>query len=131
MTPGQQCAVEMYARGDTRPCHDSVWACLEELTRLRSSHAEEFAIVDRCWKALGIETYEQARGLSIDQIIRDLKSSHADLLGACESILYAVSDDRDETEPFAWHVAHAADLAREAINRATALEPTEKRDGSL
>jgi flagellar motility protein MotE (MotC chaperone) len=35
---------------------------------------EEYKIVDRCWKALGIETFEQASGKSITEIITDLRT---------------------------------------------------------
>ena len=34
----------------------------------------EYAIVDRVWKALGISTYEEAKGDSIDWIVRDLRT---------------------------------------------------------
>lgn len=49
------------------------------IRHLKTVLAEETAIVDRTWKALGIETYEQARGKSIDQLVSDLKSAIAAL----------------------------------------------------
>lgn len=46
-------------------------AALDEIERLQARYAEEYAIVDRVWKALAIETYEQAGGKEISQIVAD------------------------------------------------------------
>ena len=41
------------------------------LTDWKARFHEEHAIVNRCWKALGISTYEGAGGKAIDEIIRE------------------------------------------------------------
>ena len=53
----------------------------EEVKRQRDAveagRDEEKRIVDRVWKALGIETYEQAGGKSIDEIVSGMKAEIA------------------------------------------------------
>lgn len=44
-----------------------------ELEALRGELAAERAIVDRVWRALGIETYDQAKPLAIDEHVRNLR----------------------------------------------------------
>ena len=40
-------------------------------------YKEEQAIVDRCWQALGISTYKEAKGKSIYEIIEDNRAKLA------------------------------------------------------
>lgn len=47
----------------------AILALLAERDALQSKYDEEYKIVDRCWKALGITTYEQAGGKAIHEII--------------------------------------------------------------
>jgi len=50
-------------------------ACDNGLAALRRQLDDETAIVDRVWKALGIATYEQAEGKSIDEIVTTLRAT--------------------------------------------------------
>lgn len=43
----------------------------------RRRYEDEYAIVDRCWKALGITTYQDAEGRAIHEIIADYIEAHA------------------------------------------------------
>lgn len=51
-----------------------------ELATVRAELVEQKAIVDRCWKALGIVNYEQAKPLTIDQHIEKLRTTNAPLM---------------------------------------------------
>ena len=44
----------------------------EQVTNLTDKLASETAIVSRVWAALGVTTYEQAHGKSIDELVTDL-----------------------------------------------------------
>lgn len=75
------------------PAHREGYKSLKaEIRRLRTALAEvrqerddwkgryedEYAIVDRVWKALGVTFYEQAGGKSIDELIADLQRALAE-----------------------------------------------------
>ncbi len=78
------CPVDM---GMIRP---EVWNTRSRLTVAdwKEKYEEEKAIVDRVWRALGIETYEQARGLAIDEIVAELRCARPTVEAA--EIRYAV-----------------------------------------
>ncbi len=54
-----------YVRAGSQPPAESDW---------KRRYEDESAIVNRVWRALGIETYEQAKGLAIDEIVADLRT---------------------------------------------------------
>lgn len=52
---------------------------MDQLSDLQQQLEEEKAIVDRVWRALGIETYEQAKPPAIDEHVAALKARVAKL----------------------------------------------------
>ena len=50
--------------------HDAI---ARALTAAEARVREETAIVDRVWRALGISTYEEAKGKAIDELVADLQ----------------------------------------------------------
>lgn len=49
----------------------TILALLDALSAAEARYQEEYKIVDRCWKALGITTYEGANGKAIQEIITE------------------------------------------------------------
>ena len=98
---------------------DNVWEAAQLLSILRREPAtnyedecqkweRKYAIVDRCWKAVGISRYADAGGLAIDQIIvgitdpawneRDTRNV-AEYLAEVEAKRhYAAEESRKETK---------------------------------
>ncbi len=62
----------------------------EEYKQLEEDLAEERAIVDRVWKALGITTYEQCKPFAIDEHVTRLRSQVEALTGQLERSQKAV-----------------------------------------
>src|SRR5437667_2502216 len=56
-----------------------------QVAALRADLAEERKIVDRVWKAIGVETYEAADGQSIDALVAALR---ADMRAMAEIHMY-------------------------------------------
>jgi hypothetical protein len=75
---GLQIVLKSLRRRSLSGWADPVERAIAELDRLRSRYEEEHAIVDRCWKALGIDTYEAANGKAIHELIADLKAAQMD-----------------------------------------------------
>ena len=46
----------------------------DEFARMARRYSEEHFTVCRVWKALGIDTYEQANGKAIDELVADLRA---------------------------------------------------------
>ena len=49
-----------------------------EVERLREQYIEEEHTVSKCWEALGIKTYEEAKGKAIWQLIEELVAPRKD-----------------------------------------------------
>lgn len=107
-----------------RSVHQSnVESLQSERDSLRARVAEETAIVDRVWKALGISNYEQAKPFAIDEHVANLRSAlaqaEADTKRLDNQDLYRI-----EKYHGAWHVEtidgfeRAAKTLREAIDAA-------------
>ncbi len=70
------------------------WKALkQQLAASEQRVKEEAAIVDRVWRALGITTYEQANGKSVDELVANLK---ARVQALEEALMEIVATDQSE-----------------------------------
>ena len=60
--------------------------CEKHNEELQAKYQDEYAIVDRVWKALGVKSYDDAKGKAIDELVRDL-SARADIAEAALATL--------------------------------------------
>ena len=81
---------------------DLVRDMADEIERLETYHKAEYEIVDRIWKVLGIETFEDAKGREISEIVQDkldeIERLREALRLAKEDMLRAVDHIDDELE---------------------------------
>lgn len=66
-----------YEHGFHELGYDPIATVADRIERLEREKREESAIVDSVWKALGIESYEQAKPYAIDEHVANLQSALA------------------------------------------------------
>ncbi len=89
-------------------------ACLKEIERLQEeTKSFEYTrqAVSKIWKILGIATYEQAKGKSVDQLVQDKLDETERLRGVLEDI---ANDEHD----VGWYATYAQDESRKALEQA-------------
>ncbi|UGY11150.1 hypothetical protein [Phyllobacterium pellucidum] len=67
---------------------------LKRAEAAEAKYREEYAIVDRVWKALGIESYEQAGGKEISELVADAIRERDEALKALEPFAKAADGRR-------------------------------------
>jgi len=60
-----------FAHLEDTDAHCLVEELADEIERLETHYKAEYEIVDRIWKVLGIETFEDAKGREISEIVQD------------------------------------------------------------
>ena len=58
-------------RFDTKSADRDMKEAADEIERLETYYKAEYEIVDRIWKVLGIETFEDAKGKEISELVQD------------------------------------------------------------
>lgn len=100
-----------------------------EIARLQAAYREEWRIVDRVWKALGITSYEQARGKEISELVAELREERDRARADCEhwaenynkkgAKLLAEREARERVEPHRrrrWERREANEAAAGQVN---------------
>jgi hypothetical protein len=68
-------------------------------TDWQQMYRDELDIVDRCWKALGITTAEQARGKTIWELIAEMKTELDARKGPTPGMVAAVLEQASNMDP--------------------------------
>jgi hypothetical protein len=74
----------LWTQGLISPDPQGTLVSLADYEALRQQLESETAIVDRVWKALGVTTYKQANGKSIDELVTQLRQRAEELDKQCQ-----------------------------------------------